>query len=182
MARDHARIRLDIWADDDFRALSSGAQWLYLYLVSSPALSFCGVSDWRPARIAAVTLDLTAHDVEMYAAELESTKEHDPLIVVDRDSEEVLVRSFMKHDGLMKQPNLTTAMVNAYGGTASSVLRAVIIGQLVALKGTHPEFRGWSKVTPGMLRRAAMTPAEAVSLLPPNPSIDPSVDPSEEVA
>src|SRR5690606_7289371 len=66
VARDHARIRLDIWADDDFGSLTSSAQWLYLHLLSSPTLSFAGVADWRPARIAGRTAELTADDVEFF--------------------------------------------------------------------------------------------------------------------
>ena len=100
MARDHARIRLDIWADEDWRDLPSLPQWLYLHLLSSPSLSFCGVTDWRPARIAALALDLQASDVEYAASWLEDGR----FILADRETEEVLVRSFIKHDGLVKSP------------------------------------------------------------------------------
>lgn len=176
MARDHARIRLDIWADDEFRGLSAIGQWLYLCLLTSPQLSFCGVTDWRPARIAAVTSDLTALDVESFAAELEGLE----LIVVDRDSEEVLVRSFVKHDGLLKQPNMAKALVKDHAGIASAPLRAVVVRQLERLRESEPSLRGW--LVPEMrplLRRASMTAGEAISSLPRNPSVKPSDNPSE---
>lgn len=177
MARDHARIRLDIWADDEFRDLTSVAQWLYLYLLTSPALSFCGVTDWRPARIAAVTTDMTADDVESFAAELEAKE----LIVVDRDSEEVLVRSFVKHDGLLKQPNMAKALVKDHAGIASSVLRAVIVRQLERLRESEPDLNGWrvNEIQP-LLRRASMTASEGIAALPRNPSVNPSDDPTVE--
>lgn len=173
MARDHARIRLDIWADDDFRALPSSAQWLYLHLTSCPSLRFSGVADWRPPKIAAMAAETAAPDVEWTAGLLEHPESGcEPFLVIDRDTEEVLIRSFIKHDGLMKSPNMTTAMVNAYKEVASTPLRAVIIGQLVRLKESEPDLAGWSRVTPGMLRRAAMTPAEAMAKLPTNPAYD----------
>lgn len=174
MARDHARIRLDMWADDDFRCLTSLGQWLYMQLLTSPALTFCGVTDWRPARIAAVTADLSAHDVEMAAAELETGL----FIVVDRDSEEVLIRSFIKHDGLMKSPNMTKAMVTAHAATASSVLRAVVVEQLQRLKEKDPGLVGWKHI-PGLLQKRSISASDAIATLPPNPSVNPSANPSD---
>lgn len=173
MPRDHARIRLDIWADDDFRGLPSMAQWLYMHLLTSPSLTFCGVTDWRPARIGAVTAELTAEDVESAAADLEDGM----YVVVDRDSEEVLIRSFIKHDGLMKSPNMAKAMATAHAGTASAVLRAVVVGQLLRLQGNEPGLKGWQHI-PGLLRKRSMTPEEAIATLPRNPSVKPSGIPS----
>lgn len=179
MARDHARIRLDIWADDDFRDLPSPAQWLYFHLVTHPDLSFCGVADWRPARIAAVTAELTAEDVEYAAAFLEDYTEHEPFVIIDRASEEALIRSWVKHDGLVSSPNLTKALVKSYAGTASAVLRAVLVGQLLTLKKNKPNLVGWEHLA-ATLKRRSMTAEEGVQTLPPNPSVNPSPNPSDE--
>ena len=173
MARDHARIRLDIWSDEDWRALTSAAQWIYLALLSRPGLNFCGVADWRPARIAAVTAELTGSDVEHVAAELEAAR----FIVVDRDSEEVLIRSFVKHDGLLMSPNMTKALVKDHATVASRALRAVVVDQLKRLKVAQPDLRGWGHVGT-LLRKGSMTPDEAFAILPPNPFVNPSVNPS----
>jgi hypothetical protein len=40
--RDHARVNLDIWGDDDWRDLTPPAQHLYFTLYTDPELSFCG--------------------------------------------------------------------------------------------------------------------------------------------
>lgn len=173
MARDHARIRLDIWADDDFGGLTSSAQWLYLHLLSSPTLTFAGVADWRPARIAGRTAELGADDVEMFAAELE----YGHYVLIDRRTEEALIRSWIKHDGLMRSPNMAKALVKAYGTTASQTLRAVIVGQLHRLQEVSPELKGWEHAGT-LLGRDALTPAEALEELPPNPSMNPSDNPS----
>lgn len=181
MARDHARIRLDIWADDDFRDLPALSQWLYFHLVTHPDLSFCGVTDWRPARIAAVTAELAAHDVEYAASFLEDCSEHPPFVVIDRDSEETLIRSWVKHDGLVSSPNLTKALVKSYAGTASSTLRAVLVGQLLTLKRNKPNLVGWEHLRE-TLKRRSMTAEEGVQTLPPNPSANPSPNPSGETS
>ena len=170
MARDHARIRLDIWDDDDFRDLTSSAQWLYLHLLASPTMSFCGIADWRPPRIAAVTAELTGNDVETFAAELEAGR----FLVIDRGTDEVLVRSFVKHDGLMKSPNMAKALVKDHSLIASRYLRAVVVDQMKRLKEKQPDLKGWAHVGT-LLRKRSMTPEEAFAELARNPSVNPSV-------
>jgi hypothetical protein len=174
MARDHARIRLDIWADEDWRDLPALPQWLYLHLLSAPTLNFCGVTDWRPARIAALAADLTAADVEYAAAWLEAGE----FVIIDRATEEALVRSWVKHDGLMASPNMAKALVTAHSAIASGTLRAVVIGQLENLKQTRPKLAGWKHIGT-LLRKRSLTVPEAFQKLPPNPSVNPSTDPSE---
>ena len=174
MARDHGRIRLDIWSDEDWRDLPSISQWLYMHLLSSPSLNFCGVTDWRPARIAAVASELQADDVEYAAAWLEAGE----FLVIDRQTEEALVRSWIKHDGLMASPNMAKAMVKAHASIGSGILRAVVVDQLERLKQATPGMTGW-KFAEGVLRRRSMTVSEAFHKLLPNPSIKGSANPSE---
>ena len=169
MARDHARIRLDIWADEDWRDLPSLPQWLYLHLLSSPSLSFCGVTAWRPARIAALALGLQASDVEYAASWLEDGR----FILADRETEEVLVRSFIKHDGLVKSPNMSKALVKSHAAVGSKVLRAVIIDQLKRLKAAQPDLSGWQHLGT-LLAKDSLTVAKAFPKLSPNPSANPS--------
>jgi len=174
MARDHARIRLDIWADEDWRDLPSIAQWLYLHLLSSPSLSFCGVTDWRPARIAALAAELKGDDVEYAANWLEEGQ----FIIVDRGTEEVLIRSWVKHDGLVSSPNMTKAMAKAHATIGSGILRAVVVDQLERLKIARPELHGWKHLG-DILRKRSLTVTEAFRMLPPNPSANPSPNPSD---
>jgi hypothetical protein len=174
MARDHARIRVDIWADEDWRDLPSVSQWLYMCLLSSPSLNFCGVTDWRPARIAALNAEMKAYDVEYAAAWLEAGE----FLVIDRDTEEVLIRSWVKHDGLVSSPNMSKAMVKAHAAIGSGILRAVIVDQLERLKQANPKLAGWQYLH-NVLRRRSLTVSEAFQKLSPNPSIKGSVNPSE---
>src|SRR5690625_3268799 len=123
VAREYARVKLAIWADADFRRLTDTAQALYFRLITSPTMSLCGVADWRPKRIAALTEGMTVRGVEKAAAELSASG----YIVIDDETEEVLVRSFIRHDGLIKTPNIAAAMVKDYAATASPNLQAFIV-------------------------------------------------------
>lgn len=166
MARDHARLRLDIWADEDYTDLPCTSQWLYQRLLTHGDLSYCGVTDWRPGRLAASSCDLQPHDLELFAKPLEAGD----FLVIDRATEEVLIRSFVKHDGLMDKWNMAAAMAREFTAIASKPLRAVVVHELRRLKKSRPEYRGWQRDdVQKILRRVAMTPDEARSALPESP-------------
>jgi len=141
MPRDRANIRTNIWADTNWRALSKGAQHLYLLLLSHPDLNYAGVCDWRPGRLARMTDGETVESVTRDANELERAA----FIIRDDETEEICVRSFVKHDGLMKQPLLGVSMANAYGGVASPQIRKVIAWEVQKLNGREPDLAAWQK-------------------------------------
>lgn len=138
MAREYASIKLSIWNDDDWRDLSPLAKLLYLSLLTSSTLSHCGVADWRPARLAA-TVGMTTAEVEESGAELVDSLH----LVIDEASEEVLIRSFVRNDGLMKQPKMAVAMASAHAAVASKAIRGVIVHEIKRLKKDHPDLHGW---------------------------------------
>jgi len=100
VARDRANIKSTLQADEHWRSLTHHAQWLYKYLLVSPTLNLCGVADWRPARIAAAARGVVVEDVEVWAEELSS----EFFVVIDEATEEVLIRSFFRHDGILAPP------------------------------------------------------------------------------
>lgn len=149
MARDRANIRIDMWADQDWRELSGEAQRLYMQLLSHPTLNYAGVAEWRPGRLAAMTRDLTADDISRAGNELCERF----FIVADELTEEVLVRSFVKHDGLLKQPKMVVSMTNAYAAVASKLLREVIAFEVQKLHDREPTLNAWGvKQTETLLR------------------------------
>lgn len=139
MARDRASIRVDMWADADWRDLPLDAQHLYMLLLSHATLNYAGVADWRPGRLAALTNGQSREDVIAAGAVLESRR----FILIDDDTEEVLVRSFVKHDGLMKQPKLAVSMANAYSGIASSKIQQVVAFEVQKYRDRNPELSCW---------------------------------------
>lgn len=155
MPREHARVWLRIWSDDDFCALSKDAQHLYFVLLTSPSLNYAGVADWRPGRIAANARDWTAEEVREAGAELARAL----YIVIDEQSEEALLRSFIRNDDILKNPNVAVSMAISFGGVASRVLRGVIVHELRRLHVEFPSLKGWGPKVTELLSRKAVDPA-----------------------
>lgn len=148
----YTRILTSIWSDNAFTALSRDAQWLYLAILTAPDRTLCGVADWRVNRIKARAATNTAEALEIIAEELEEAH----FLVIDRDTEEALVRSFVRKDTVMKMPNMATAMVRAFQQVASPRLRAVIVHELRRLHREHPELKGWNEAALELLGREAL--------------------------
>jgi hypothetical protein len=141
MAKSFAQIRPDIWLDDDFRALTAGAQHLYFVMLTDPGLSYAGIADWKPLRIAQRAAEWPVQSLMRAAVELSYAH----FLVFDQDTEEVMVRSFMRHDGLLKQPRMAVSVAKAFGTIGSNKLRAVVVHELLRLKREGPELEGWEK-------------------------------------
>jgi hypothetical protein len=121
--REYGQLRHDIWNDDDFRSLTLPAQWLYMVLVSDPKLNYCGVTSWHAGKIAQRSAETSPKDVLLAALEL-CEKFY---TVIDEDTEEVFIRSYLKHDGLLKNPRLSVTMTKDYGSIGSNKIRAALV-------------------------------------------------------
>ncbi|MGN6724064.1 MAG: hypothetical protein ACTHJM_15770 [Marmoricola sp.] len=152
MARTYAAIKVSIWGNDDFTALSPMAQWLYFHLSSHPTLSLVGVADWRPRKIPSKAVGLTHGVVESAREEL---LEGD-YILIDDDTEEVLVRSFLRHDGCLKRPKMGDAIMSAYADIASRRLKSQVTSELQRLHDESPEYAAFKEgKLAGIIDRAA---------------------------
>lgn len=139
MARDRANIRVDMWSDADWRALPVGAQHLYMQILTHATLNYAGVGDWRPGRLAALTSGRTSADVEADADHLREAH----FIYTDSETEEVLVRSFLRHDGVIKHPRLHVSMANDWACIASSEIRSFVSFELKKLHSEEPALTLW---------------------------------------
>lgn len=139
MARDHARVKVSIWNDPDFRALSSADQHGYLALFSQAALSYCGVIDYIPGRLAQLASDLTPTKVKAAVRGLERAK----FIVVDRETAELLVRSYVRHDGVLERVNMGKAVGAAVERVTSNTIRDAIAVEMGRLMAEQPGLAGW---------------------------------------
>lgn len=142
MARRHARLLLKIWDDDDWLALSSSQQITYLALLSSRDLSWCGVAPFIPRRLAKISSDMAERKAVANLATLAEAR----FIVIDHDTAEVSVRSYVRHDEFMGQPNVVKAMVKALDKVHSNVIRAVIVDELRRYLKEEPDLKGWGTV------------------------------------
>lgn len=179
MARNYAQIQTGIWTNDDILDLNMTEQWLYLHLVTHGKLSYCGTMDWRPKRIPPMAHGLTLGEVTD-AAEVLRAKRY---IIVDDDTEEVLVRSFLRNDGLLKQRNMGGAVANAYKDVGSRQLRGVIIHELRRLHAENPGWKSWEFLGEHLQMRT-VDPWEGATVqdvkLPETPIGSPAVLPDEE--
>lgn len=139
MPRDRANIRIDLWADEDWRRLSVNAQHLYILLLSHSTLSYAGVADWRPKRLAPLTADRTPESLEEAAEELKNAA----FIYPDDDTEEVLIRSFVRHDGVIRHPKLHVSMANDFASIASARIREFVAFELQKLHQEDHELALW---------------------------------------
>jgi len=126
VARDHARLCLRIWEDEDFLALSLPAKMIYLQLVTQRKLSYAGALDLAVKRWARPHPDLDLTEVRAALAELDAAR----FVVIDHDTEELLVRSFIRNDELYKQPNVLRGALRVAFDIESPILRAALADEL----------------------------------------------------
>lgn len=159
--KDHARINLDIWGDDDWLDLTPPAQHLYFVLWTSPQLSYCGTGEWHPGRIASKAKGWTADAVMAAGAVLS----RELFLIVDTETNEFVLRSWMKHDGLWKIPNMAVSMANARADLASRTLRGVIVHEASKLRQKFPDLSSWTRdAVVNMLGQKAVDPASLAPL------------------
>lgn len=156
MARDHTRIHTDIWGDDDWLDVSPEAQHLYFVLYTWPP-SLCGAGDWQPRKVAARARTWTVPRVLDAADELVAGD----FLLIDLDTEEYLIRSWVKHDGLYRVQNMAVSVANARANLASRTLRGVVVHEVLKLKAAEPDLESWKKdAVRKMLEQKAVDPAD----------------------
>ena len=169
--KDHARVNLALWGDDDFLDLTVDEQLLYLSLWTSPGLSYCGAGEWHSGRIANLAADWTRDRIERAAAGLSRNL----FLIVDADTDEYLLRSWIKHDGLWRMPNMAVSVANARAELSSRMLRGVVVHEVRRLRDMHPESSSWKRdAVVSMLDQRSVDPA---ALDPFNPTSNPQADP-----
>ena len=150
MAREHARIQTAIWLDDDFLDLTPEAQHLYLVVTTQMSLNFCGVTAWHPGRLSQLAAGWSVAKVEAAAAELSAGL----YLVIDETTGEVLVRSFIRNDGLLSSPNIAKAMFRKFSEIGSRAIRAVVVYELNRLYAEQPLLKGWDSCRELLDKRA----------------------------
>lgn len=120
--RKEARISTAVWRNRSFTSLPLACQGLYWMLLSQPDVSMCGVLPYLPARWAAMC---GSEDIDKALGILEDAG----TVVVDRDTSEVLIRTFVRHDGVLRSPKTRAGMWKAWDSVLSDKLRAVILDQ-----------------------------------------------------
>ncbi len=144
MARDHARIYCSIWGNQDFVALPAEAQRLYLLVASQRDLSNAGTIAYTPAKWARLSPNTTTAMIRKTARLLEKTR----FFVIDEASEELFIRTFIRHDRVLAQPNVAVNMANSAQLIVSPKIRGAFLDVLAQLRDDddpHQPMPGWAK-------------------------------------
>lgn len=126
MARGHGRILTSVWEDDDFLDLDEREQRLYLFLISQPNLNHAGLLDLTLRRWARKARGLTVAELEKRIGRLEESR----FVVVDDDTEELLIRSFVRNDGVWRMPKVMGAMVSGALEISSRKLQQALLAEM----------------------------------------------------
>jgi hypothetical protein len=188
MAREYARIMTAIWRNREFRALDEASQRLYLMLVTQPDISAAGVLALRLRRWSEMAVDSKPGAISSTLEQLERGR----FILVDFDTEEVLVRSFIRWDGGSNNPKRRPVIVRAADEVDSTRLRRALAAEFERVglpplvadalsdspsdRASHTEWVGYEEPSaPG----AAETASPQVNRLSDSPSD--AVSPSDGV-
>ena len=175
---EYGKVFKRVWGDPDFKALTVNQQALYMKLISQPDISLAGVLTLAVPRWTAQTDRLAQSSVEKALDALEAAR----FVVCDRQTQEVLVRSYIRNDLGWKSTKTFKAIAGAVERVLSPSIRAAISAELLRIDITQVSDK------PGSYD---MTPREFVSgcisrLVLDNPPLDgvsdtPSDTPSDGV-
>ncbi len=137
MARTEARLSVSIWDDGDFLALSPGAQRMFMFLISQPDLAHDGVIALRIRRWSKKAAGLSIAQITADLNDLSTSR----FVVMDEDTEELLVRSFIRRDRIYRQPNVFMAAADHLDTVSSPRILTAVAAELKRIEdgGDLPE-------------------------------------------
>lgn len=125
MANAQALVKATIW-DGDFRNCSVAAQHLYLLLITQPEMTLCGVLPLTLGRWAGLSKGATAKSVGKALDELVAAR----FVLLDPETDEVMVRTYIRYNGTLKNSNLTLGLTRVYDAIRSPALRDMVIASV----------------------------------------------------
>lgn len=122
MARAYAQIVTAIWRDDDFTALPHDEQWMYLLLNTQPDISAAGVLTLAVTRWAKRSPTMKPERINELLDRLAARR----FVAIDRDTDEVLVRTFIRWDRGYGNPKRQPAIRDAINAVESAEILAAL--------------------------------------------------------
>lgn len=130
MANAAGMIKESIWRDKDFRALPRTAQATYCELVSQKDLDRAGIQPLQVTKWAKGCDEITEADVWADLKVLEEQR----FVFYDEDTDELFVRSYMRHCEITRYPNILKNALRCATLVASEKLRAELATELRRLR------------------------------------------------
>lgn len=142
MARSEARFQFTIWRG--LEGTNANARLLYAVLLTDPTVNHAGVGPIRLTKWAR-NASLTAEEALKALTELSDGD----FVIFDEDTDEVLVRTMIRNDGVADQPFVLKGAIKEALRTESSVLRRALAAELRKLPPRKPDSvsRGGKPVT-----------------------------------
>ena len=126
MANAAGLIKESIWRDKDFRQLPRTAQCTYAQLVSQKELDRAGMQPLQVAKWAKACEELSEAAIRSDLAVLEERR----FVFVDDDTDEVFIRSYMRHAEVARYPNILKNALRCARMVASDKLRYELATEL----------------------------------------------------
>lgn len=126
MARKYAPLHTSIWTNADFCSLPGHAQRVYLLAMSQANVSYAGVVPFTEKRWAAMAGDTTRGEINDAVNVLIDRG----YVVLDDETEELWVRSFVKYNRILEQPQLKKSLLSAYDAVLSTGIQRAIYDAL----------------------------------------------------
>ncbi|WP_204078239.1 hypothetical protein [Planotetraspora phitsanulokensis] len=102
---------------------------MFMLALTQPGLSYCGVVPFTLRRWSQLAADSSVPKLRRSINALQKAR----YVVVDEDTEEMLVRSFLRHDGILDSPNMARATVKDFENVGSKLLRTIIVVEVFRL-------------------------------------------------
>jgi len=170
MARQFAQVQLRIWVDDDWLALTTEAQHLYMLLLSQEDIGPSGLIPLRPRRWARLSTNGSVDNVMASLTELDDAS----FLVMDEETAEVLVRTFIRNGENYKHVRLLRTALNQAERVESPRIRSALGQELALLPAVVvPELTGRNAKAVEEAQAEQQHLNEVVSMLndaPPDPS------------
>ncbi len=164
---DYGKLLSRIWTDPEFTSLDARSQQVYCLLISYSTRNLAGVLPLTLKRWAKCTKDATVDNL-IHAINVLARFQ---FVVVDWDTEELLVRTYIRNDEVYRQPNLMTAARRFALQVESERLRWVLHEEFLRL----PEHKEGEKTA-----EAAKALVDGLEPTPTEPIAEPFTEPFDE--
>lgn len=127
MPRDRrAVIGTGMWGESSIRSLTRLQQQAYSLVYTQPDVNRCGVLAYRPRYWANLSADATEEALRKDLHDLHDSRH----VVLDEVDEQLLIRTYVRWDGLLTQPLVVAAMVRDFHNVTSPVIRLAFLAEL----------------------------------------------------
>jgi hypothetical protein len=168
MPREHGRLRVSINQDEDFTDLRPLEQWLYARLLARADINQAGVLPLNLRKWARMSNHIEPVEVRGIADGLATRR----FLILDYDTDEALVRTFIRNDDVWKQPHVLMSACASAMAVESPAIRDHLAVEIAKVRD--------DALSPLKEKtRARLEPKidEALRVLAPGGPRDPSVNP-----